>query len=89
MPYLLSLLISPAMPGMWQEDPAYLKRNIYTIEAGKLPPVHYDEHTLKPHSLTYIETPAHTQIDGNRLEYFLKEGVNFFYGRTVVLQEGF
>lgn len=86
MPHVLSPLISTDAPGMWFEGPAYSKKNIYSLEPGKQPPVNYDEHTLRPHSLTHLETPAHTQKNGNRLDFYYEKHVNFFFGKTLVLR---
>ena len=86
MPYVLSPLIEVGSPGMWFEGSAYEKKSIYSIDSGKMPPVNYDEHTLKPHSLTHLETPAHTVRNGRRLgDYFLNSLQNF-YGETVVIR---
>jgi arylformamidase len=68
---------------MWMEGPAYEKKSIYKIEGTKFPPVNYDEHVLRPHSLTHVETPAHTIKDGATLETF---GMEYFFGRTQVIR---
>lgn len=86
MPYVLSPLIKAGSAGMWNEGPAYEKKNIYSIEQGKLPPVHYDEHLLRPHSLTHFETPAHTIGNGHKLDYYLNNNPKFFYGPTLVVK---
>jgi len=70
---------------MWMEGPGYEKKAIYSISNGKLPPVNYDEHILRPHSLTHYETPAHTIIDGKRLDYFYQD-LNNFFGETLVIK---
>jgi len=86
MPYVLSPMIGSTSQGMWREGSAYEKRSIYSIASGKAPPVNYDEHILRPHSLTHLETPAHTQDTGKRLDSFYNESLEFFYGRTLVLR---
>lgn len=86
MPYILSPLICLDSPGMWSEGPAYEKKTIYSIEPGKTPPVNYDEHIIRSHSLTHLETPAHTMKDGKRLDSFYKENLNHFYGKTLVIK---
>lgn len=53
MPYVLSPIINENSPGMWYEGYAYEKKNIYSLKSGKMPPVNYDEHTIRPHSLTH------------------------------------
>jgi arylformamidase len=86
MPYILSPVISLNSPGMWLEGPAYEKKSIYSIEPGKMPPVNYDEHIIRSHSLTHLETPAHTMRDGKRLDVFYQENVNHFFGKTLVIK---
>lgn len=85
MPYILSPKITTRSSAMWGEQSAYEKKKLYSIDSGKLPPVNYDEHILRPHSLTHFETPAHTLIDGKRLDYFYQHP-EYFYGKTVVLK---
>jgi kynurenine formamidase len=70
---------------MWMEGHGYEKKMIYSIASGKLPPVNYDEHTLRPHSLTHFETPAHTIADGKRLDSFYQD-LNNFFGQTLVIK---
>jgi arylformamidase len=86
MPYILSPIIEAGSPGMWAEGPAYETKPIYQIVEGKFPPVNYAEHIIRPHSLTHIETPAHTIKDGERLETFYQHKLQFFYGPAVVLR---
>ena len=86
MPYVLSPLISEGSPGMWNEGSAYLKKSIYSIKSGKLPPVNYDEHTIRSHSMTHIETPAHTMKDGRKLDSYFNLNKHHFYGKTLVLK---
>ena len=83
MPYNLSHLISEDMQGLWFEGTPYKKENIYNIKDGALPPVNYDIHSLKPHSLTHIETPKHTQEDGASIEEYDSE---YFYGKCQVIK---
>lgn len=85
MPFILSPMIRSQSQGMWAEGVAYEKRNIYSIEAG-MPPVNYDEHLLRPHSLTHLETPAHTMKDGHRLDAYYSNSIGSFYGKTLVLK---
>lgn len=85
MPYVLSPKISHNSSAMWMEGPAYEKKAIYSISSGKLPPVNYDEHILRPHSLTHFETPAHTINDVKRLDSFY-QNLNHFFGETLVIK---
>jgi kynurenine formamidase len=71
---------------MWSEGLAYEKKSIYSIEPGRIPPVNYDEHILRSHSLTHLETPAHTMREGRKLDSFYKENLNHFYGKTLVIK---
>jgi arylformamidase len=86
MPYVLSPIIHHHSPGMWSEGHAYEKKSIYSIEPGKMPPVNYDEHIIRPHSLTHLESPAHTLKDGRRIDSFYRENISYFYGKTLVLK---
>ena len=86
MPYILSPMIGLKSPGMWSEGDAYEKKSIYSIQDGKLPPVNYDEHIIRSHSLTHLETPAHTNADGKRLDYFYDNKKDLFFGKTLVLR---
>lgn len=86
MAYLLSPLIKIKSPGMWFEGDGYEKKSIYSIEDGKLPPVNYDEHIFRPHSLTHMETAAHTQKDGQRIGHYYQNNMSMFYGSTLVLK---
>lgn len=86
MPYVLSPIISHHSPGMWGEGVAYEKKSIYSIETGKMPPVNYDEHIIRSHSLTHLESPAHTLKDGRRIDSFYRDSINYFYGNTLVLK---
>ena len=86
MPYVLSPVIELDSPGMWFEGAAYEKKSIYSIDSGKQPPVNYDEHVLRPHSMTHLESPAHTQKDGKRIDSYYKESLKHFYGQTLVIK---
>jgi arylformamidase len=84
MPYILSPNIQIDSLGMWGEGHAYTKKSIYSVDST--PPVNYDEHILRPHSLTHLETPAHTIKDGKRLEHFYNTDLSYFYGPTLVIR---
>jgi arylformamidase len=86
MPYILSPLITHASQGMWSEGAAYEQKKIYSIKGDKLPPVNYDEHLLRPHSLTHLETPAHTMSEGKTVESFYSDHLSYFYGQTLLLK---
>lgn len=84
MAYFLSPIIDTNTEGQWFEGNAYEKDTLYSIEEGKLPPVNYDKHSLKPHSLTHAEAPRHVDNNGASIDTFF-EG-SFFYGRCAVLR---
>ena len=86
MPYVLSPLITENCEAMWMEGKAYEKKSLYSMVEGKLPPVNYDEHLLRPHSLTHMETPAHTLKDGKTLETYFSGDQGHFFGKTLVLK---
>lgn len=71
---------------MWGEGSGYEKKNIYSIEDGKLPPVNYDEHIFRPHSLTHMETSAHVNEGGHSIDYYYENHPEFFCGETLVVK---
>lgn len=85
MPYVLSPKITQSSAAMWGEAVPYERREIYSIQPGKLPPVNYDEHILRPHSLTHFEAAAHTQENGHRLDHYYQDLSNFF-GKCLVIK---
>lgn len=86
MPYILSPTIQIDTPALWNEGPVYERETIYQIKENKLPPVNYDRHSFKPHSLTHLETPAHTQDHGNRLDHYIANTPELFFGACSVLR---
>lgn len=86
MPYIISPPIKLQNPGEWFEGNPYEKENIYSIQDGKAPPVNYDKHILKPHSLTHIETPLHVNQNGKSIDFYFKNHPEFFYGRAHVIK---
>lgn len=86
MPYILSPIIKTSISGKWGESFAYKKNNLYHIEEGKLPPVNYDEHVIRSHSLTHAEFPLHTQKDGKSVENYIGGNFNYFWGECLVLK---
>lgn len=86
MPYILSPIISETCSGMWAEGEAYKKNNIYDMSPGG-PPVNYDAHIIKSHSITHMEAPAHTQKNGATVDsYFSEEKQNCFYGNCSLIK---
>ncbi len=85
MPYILAPTIKKTQPGMWMEGNPYEVRNIYSIDTGKLPPVNYDSHILKPHSLTHVETSKHVTSKAPGIDHYYKN-LRHFYGEVIVLK---
>lgn len=74
---------------MWFEGKPYKKEIIYDIHSDdpKSPPVNYFSYTLKPHSLTHLETAAHTQREGRRLDFYFDNKIyDHFWGKTTVIK---
>jgi arylformamidase len=82
--YIISQEISEDLDALWFEGVAYMKKNLYSILPDRLPPIHYDSHTLNPHSLTHIETPKHTQINGKSIDWYFDNAQEHFYGECLV-----
>lgn len=74
------------MKGLWNEGQPYFRRTIYKLEKDKLPPVNYDEHVFKPHSLTHVESPLHTNESVDDLSIYIRNHPEFFFGEAVVLR---
>jgi kynurenine formamidase len=86
MNYVISNNINEGLPGLWSEGSPYIKSNIYKIEEEKLPPVNYDLHQIKPHSITHVETLAHVDKTGRTIDYYIKNHVECFFGKCLVLK---
>ncbi|MFG1492014.1 hypothetical protein [Halobacteriovorax sp. ZH4_bin.1] len=86
MPYILSPIITESMPGMWFEGQGYKRENIYSMNDPKGPPVNYDAHLLKPHSLTHMEAQSHTMKDGMSVDDYFKKQINSFFGPVTVVK---
>tara|TARA_Y100000296_G_scaffold84075_1_gene116463 strand:+ start:141 stop:845 length:705 start_codon:yes stop_codon:yes gene_type:complete len=86
MPYIISPPIKLNSKGEWLEGAAYTKESLYRIEKDQLPPVNYDKHILKPHSLCHVETPLHVEEDGRSIDQFYKENLNHFFGKCIVVK---
>lgn len=85
MPYVLSPKIRLGSQGMWFEGEAYRKESLYSISSGKAPPVNYDLHSLKPHSLTHAEGALHT-IDGGKSIDQYYSNLNYMFGNCVCVK---
>lgn len=84
MPYFIGQHITEEIDGLWGEGKPYEKKSIYQIETSP-PPVNYDLHLIKSHSLTHIESPRHTQKEGKTVDQYF-DNLSSFWGRTNVLK---
>jgi kynurenine formamidase len=85
MPYILSPVITTKMTEMWMEGTPYEKKELYSIQSGRLPPVNYDAHILKSHSMTHAEAELHVIDAGRSLDFYFNDP-KFYYGRVVVIR---
>jgi arylformamidase len=85
MPYIIGQTISENVPGLCNEGSSYKKQTLYSISQGKLPPVHYDSHTLNSHSLTHIEAENHVVENGKNLDHYFKDP-SYFFGPALVIK---
>ena len=81
MPYILSPPVNLNSNGMWGGGQSYARENIYAIENDKMPPVNYDAHTLKPHSITHAESSLHVLEAGHSMDFYFRDST-YFYGAT-------
>lgn len=89
MPYVLSGMVRPDLPGFWGEGATYSTQSIYDLDAAnpQHPPVNYDSHTLKPHSLCHMDAPAHMIPSGKTVEaFFSPEGMSRLFGKALVVK---
>jgi len=86
MVYLIGNKIKISTKGFWNEGVAYQKNVIYQKSNNSMPPVNYDEHILKPHSLTHVESGKHTQNDGSTLDILIENNPEYFVGECLVLK---
>ena len=84
MPYILSPLIKENMQGMWGEGAPYSKEIIYKLTEGGLPPVNYDKHIIKSHSLPHIESSRHISNNGKCTHEFFS--TNHYFGSCRVIR---
>lgn len=86
MPHILSGPIHINLPGLWGEGAPYTTSIIYDIASGDLPPVHYQSHTLKPHSIPHIDAPGHITQNAETVDkLFIGERRNSFFGSILVV----
>lgn len=85
MPYVLSPAVTTDRAGVWGEGPAYEVENLHRIDDPDPPPVHYDQHLLRPHSITHAEAPGHVMTDGGTLDEGFDE-LSPFWGPALVVR---
>jgi len=89
MPYILSPIVSKNFKGLWGEGAPYESSVIYDIcnQSEKSPPIHYESHTLKPHSLPHLDAPGHIIEHGKTVDaYFKEKNFKSFYGKVTVVR---
>lgn len=88
MPYVIGSLISEKDAGFWGEGAPYKKDIIYNIHStsDRSPPVHYESHTLKPHSICHVDAPGHIVQDGKKIDDYFTQGLIHFFGPAWVIQ---
>jgi len=86
MPFVLAPMISKSLPGLWAEGNPYSTETIYDICSPdpKSPPVHYESHTIRPHSICHFDAPAHIIPNAETIDQLFEKHLNFFYGPVVV-----
>ncbi len=84
--YIVGNKIKSGGKGFWNEGSSYQKSPIYRKIEGSLPPVNYDEHILKPHSLTHAESARHTQNEGSTLDKIIENHPEYFAGECLVIK---
>lgn len=88
MPYLIAPPISKDLPGLWAEGSPYHSDVIYDICSTdpKMPPVHYERHVIKPHSVCHFDAPGHIIPGGETIDALIQENPKVFYGPAVVIR---
>jgi len=88
MPYLIAPPISKDLPGLWAEGSPYQADVIYDICSTdpKMPPVHYEQHVIKPHSVCHFDAPGHIVPNGKTIDALIEENPEIFHGPVVVVR---
>lgn len=82
MQYQLSPVIDEVFQPMWLEGSPFHQKNLYNFEQTG-PPVHYNSYEFKPHSLTHVESQAHTVPGGKTLDQY---DLSYFIGKSLVIK---
>lgn len=88
MPHILAPFISKRMPGLWGEGHPYSSEVIYDICStdSSVPPIHYEEHSIKPHSICHFDAPGHIIPGGKKIDELITGMPDFFYGAVTVIR---
>ena len=88
MPYVLAPTIKKSLQGLWQEGSPYTSKVIYDIcdPDPKKPPVHYEAHTLKPHSICHFDAPAHIVAGEPTIDKLFSTSPSIFYGPVLIVR---
>lgn len=88
MPYVLAPFIKKEMPGLWSEGSPYVSEIIYDICSTdpKDPPIHYEMHSLKPHSICHFDAPGHIIPNGKTICELITDTPGLFYGPVTVIR---
>lgn len=89
MPYFIAPKVTRGQPGLWMEGSAYEVESIIDINLDdpKKPPVNYEKHILKPHSICHIESPLHILKNGHTVDsYFSTEKSKCLWGKALVVK---
>ena len=88
MPYILAPTIRKNMPGLWREGAPYSSEVIYDICStdAQSPPVHYESHLIKPHSICHYDAPGHVLPGGETIDQLLEGKPAIFFGPTLVVR---
>lgn len=89
MPYFISPPVRRNQKGLWMEGEAYQVESIIDIKKDDptKPPVNYEKHILKPHSICHIESPLHILKEGGTVDsYFTPEKSKALWGKALVIK---
>lgn len=88
MPYIIAPMIRRDMPGLWGEGAPYSAETIYALDSEdpKSPPVNYEAHTFRPHSLCHFDAPSHIVGGGESIGGLFKSNPEIFYGDCFVVK---
>ena len=86
MPFSLCRPIRVSRQAQWGEGPPYETMAVYRAGPTE-PPVHYDTHVLRPHSLCHAETLKHVDSSGPGIEEWCDDqSIDLWFGPVVVLK---